>query len=354
MSVLMLSTYLGNPNSFIKCGSKNIDEMVNPIFILGSDRNGTTWLPNILCNHPEICGAQHRAHWGIKESYICRHILYWNDFDENDEFIKFLELYSSGDYFKLVEGDKEYFYENRPEDFTDFFFQMMDNYAEKKDAKYWTTKLDKQFYNHPTILKRFFQKADERYEKIKFIGIKRKYADVLGSALNMPGADKRWRKQRFKKEIFAIDNMINYAHDYNSIKKIISERNGLMLQFNLLKNDREKAFEKIIKYLNIDYSEKMLEDNYPANSSYRGREGRIKLPDWEEKMITIYLLPIFESTESLSRALQRLKNSLIGFPDCPLYFRLLKLEKFPERFKKELEEKGRVGLRKMLFEDDRR
>lgn len=86
--------------------------MVNPVFVLGLNRNGTTWLPNILCNHPEICGAQHKVHWGIKETNICRHILYWNDFVKNDEFIKFLELYSSGDHFTLSEGDKRYFYQN--------------------------------------------------------------------------------------------------------------------------------------------------------------------------------------------------------------------------------------------------
>ncbi|MFW5953609.1 MAG: sulfotransferase, partial [Candidatus Natronoplasma sp.] len=129
--------------------------MVTPIFVLGLERNGTTWLQNILCNHPKIVGAQHQAHWGIKESYICGNILYWGNFEDNDEFIEFLELYSSGDYFKLVEGNKEYFYQNRPEDFADFFFELMDNYAEKKNATYWITKLDSLFYRHEELLDKF-------------------------------------------------------------------------------------------------------------------------------------------------------------------------------------------------------
>ena len=48
-----------------------------PIFILGSARNGTTWLCNILCNHPEIVGAQHKVHWGIYESNIYKNMHYW-------------------------------------------------------------------------------------------------------------------------------------------------------------------------------------------------------------------------------------------------------------------------------------
>lgn len=230
---------------------------------------------------------------------------------------------------------------------------MMDDYSEKKDTKYWTTKLSPLFYRRPKMLKKFFQKANERYGNVKFIGIKRKYENVLESALNMQGANKKWRRKAFKKEIFAINNMINYAYGYNSIKNIISERNGLMLQFNLLRNNREKAIEKIVNYLNINYSKKMHRDNYPANSSYKGRKKITTLPNWEKKIITKYLLPLFESNESLPRMLQHLKNSLIGFPDsCPLYFRLLKMNNMKEEFKKELEEKEKVGLKKMLFEDD--
>jgi len=178
--------------------------MVQPIFVLGLNRNGTTWLQNILCNHPEIIGAQHKAHWGIKESNICQHIRYWGDFENDDQFIRFLELYSSGDHFKLAEGEKEYFYQNRPKDFIEFFFEMMDNYANKKDVKYWTTKPEPLFFRHPRILKNFLKRATNRYEEIKFIGIKRNYIKALYSSLNMQNEFYDWRKKKFNKEIFSL------------------------------------------------------------------------------------------------------------------------------------------------------
>jgi len=46
-----------------------------------------------------------------------------------------------------------------------------------------------------------------------------------------------------------------------------------------------------------------------------------------------------------------LLNNLLTI-DCPLYFRLIKFEKFPERFKEELEKEGHIGLKRALFGED--
>ena len=43
------------------------------------------------------------------------------DLKDDRNFIKFIELYSSADYFQLVEGDKNYFYGDRPANLLEFF-----------------------------------------------------------------------------------------------------------------------------------------------------------------------------------------------------------------------------------------
>src|SRR5210317_987322 len=96
-----------------------------PIFSLGVARSGTTWLGNILCEHPEIIGAQHELHWGIHESHIYSNKMYWRDFSDKNNYIKFLEHYSSADYFNIIKGDKEYFYSNPQESFYHFYLELM-------------------------------------------------------------------------------------------------------------------------------------------------------------------------------------------------------------------------------------
>jgi len=326
---------------------------VQPIFVLGLNRNGTTWLQNVLCNHPQVIGAQDRAHWGAKENNMMGHIKHWGDFSNNDEFIKFLELYSSGDYFKLVDGNKEYFYKNRPTNFIEFFLELMDNYARKKDVKYWTTKLSPKLYENNN----FINEIDQRYDEVKFIGIKREYGSVLTSFLNMQGErhGKKLRKNTGMRELFALYHILDYTDGYNSIEEIISHENGLMLKFDLLKNHRKKAMKKLVKYINIEYTEKMLEDQYPPNSSYAGREEKISLSNWEKKVINQYLRSIFQNENKFTRLIWGIKDyfkNRLTSNECPIFWRLLKLEKMEEAYKDELEEKGRVGLKKMLFEDD--
>ncbi len=291
----------------------NKNNNVTPIFVLGLDRNGTTWIQNMLCSHPAIAGAQHKAHWGIHESNICRHLLYWGDFNNNKQFIRFLELYSKGDYFRLAKADKEYFYRNRPDDFIHFFFEMMDSYAEKSGASYWTTKLDPFFYRRPGMLKTFIERAFNRYAVVKFIEIRRQYINTLTSAINMQGDLKhKWRKRPLAKEIFILVHMMAYTQGYHLIEKIISRRKGLFMPFELLKNSRTEAVTRMTGYLEIPFSPDMLNDGYPSNSSYKKREKNITIPCFEERIITRCLLPFFENhCFKLSRIVQNLKDHLL-------------------------------------------
>ena len=100
---------------------------ITPVFYLGGPRNGTTWLGNILNTGFDIITPSHQLHYGFVESAMCKNKIYWKGFNTVNNYIRFLELYSSSDYFLLVNGDKEYFYKNRSNDFYDFFFEMMES-----------------------------------------------------------------------------------------------------------------------------------------------------------------------------------------------------------------------------------
>ena len=95
---------------------------IMPVFIVGFTRNGTTWLGNILSQCFEITTARHELHYGFCETDIYENATYWGDFNTLNNYIFFLESYTNADLFKILEGDKNYFINNRANNFYDFFF----------------------------------------------------------------------------------------------------------------------------------------------------------------------------------------------------------------------------------------
>lgn len=324
-----------------------------PIFILGSARNGTTWLCNILCNHPKIVGAQHKVHWGIHESNIYKNMHYWGDLKDDRNFIKFIELYSSADYFQLVEGDKNYFYGNRPANFLEFFLTLMDQYAMKKDASYWVTKLDPDFYIHPKELNEFFCRIEKRYKHYRLIDIKREFISVFNSYLNMEGKASQHRNALFVRELLILLEGSRYTAHCNTIENVIKLKKGILLDFNKLRYNREKEIFNICKYLNLDFSSKMLIDDFKPNSSlkYKEKNDQKIIPNLELKIADILVNYIFSRIPGLAINLLKIRDK-IRKKKCPLFWRLLRIKYMKESFSKELKGTRDIGLYKIVSENE--
>lgn len=81
-------------------GGKIILKKPIPIFIVGVQRTGTTWIANIISNNSNVtaCGAE--KHKGIHESAFFSKLLgYCGDLKDNNKFIEFVSIFSKSDYF---------------------------------------------------------------------------------------------------------------------------------------------------------------------------------------------------------------------------------------------------------------
>lgn len=319
---------------------------VSPIFVLGSARNGTTWLCNVLCRHPQIVGAQHEAHWGINESNIYKNMRYWGDFGEDRNFIKFMELYSSADYFRLVEGNKDYFYKNRPGDFPDFFLTLMDQFAEKKGAKYWVTKLDPFFYSHPKELMKFISLLNQRYRFYKFIGIKRDFPSALQSYLNMEGRASQHRNAPFIRQVATLLESARYTIHYKVIEQIVESKNGLLILFSEFKKHHNEKIHQIMDFLGLSYSSDMLKSHYNPNSSLT-KKNQILVPKQEIFLGKKLFLPVFSRLPWVAKVLLKLRDKTRR-RKCPLYWRLLRTQYMQNSFSDELKRTGDIGLHGIL------
>jgi len=294
---------------------------------------------------------RHKAHWGTHESRILTNALYWGDLSDDENFIRFIELYSSGDFFRLIGGQKDYFYQNRPRSFFDFFLTLMDQFAQRQEVAYWTTKLQPTFYHYPKQLAKFMSLVEQRYGDCKFIGIKRDYASLLPSYLHMPHTRLRPGTGPFRRKAVIFMQTARYVFRDRCIEQIVKAKNGLLLQFSDLQDDLEAVSRRITDYLGLEYSPEMLQRRYKSNSSFLRESERAKAISTLDLFIGRNLfVPLFAILPGwVANVIGLRKRTAPNV--CPLHWRLLKLKYMRDSFGEELKRTGQIGLYRTLFEE---
>lgn len=333
-------------------GEKQVMNHIFPIFILGAARTGTTYLANTLCGHKFIACAQHKVHWGFHESNIMHKQLYWKDFNDINKYIHFLELYSSGDHFKLVNGDKEYFYRNRPKDFYDFYFTLMDRYVESINAKCWLTKFDPLHYADSKNLSIFLKVLKERYKKIRFISIKRDIKPGIRSYLNMEGDKYKYRTNPFFKYFACILYCARFVCYYDMIKKVSTEYDVFFVDLKELIGNKEKNLKRMCDFLNIPYDQSILTVKYKLNTSKKSNFYNEIISDGELQFLEKTIYQLFCKFPCIAKIIVRSRDRYIKKSVPAVNWRITKYEYMKEAFANELINNNAYALCKNLFGKD--
>ena len=313
---------------------------INPVFVLGIARNGTTWLGNLLAGHNGITAAAHFLHHGIHESNILQNKYYWGDLEDVDAYISFIHQYSSEDYFLLCQGNREHFLAHRQHDFYRFFLELMDQYAVRQAQKLWTTKLDPLFYIDKKELNRFLKLIDERYGQPKFIAIKRNLTDYLKSYINMEGAANQLRKKKSVRLFVLLLGVMRYVNSYRKIKWVVESRKGLFITYEDLLKQKEGTLTRIADYLGIP-GEAFEEIAYKPNTSFqKARKSELNNMQLRLAKLLFFIFNVCPwAASGFLKLYQRAKSK-----PAPLFHRLLKYRYYPEELKLELEKKGSYQL----------
>jgi hypothetical protein len=329
--------------------SNVMSDRITPIFVLGSARNGTTWLCNMLAQHPQIAAVQHQAHWGFHESNLYKNQRYWGSLEHSDRLVRCVELYGSGDHVRLAGGSKHELYAAQPGDFYELFFNLMDGYAERSGASFWMTKLDPLYYQHPRELARLVERLEERYPRVHFVAVQRDLPGVVQSYLNMEGRAGQHRTRGGIAQLMMLFETARYVVHYRRIRRLAHSRDIPILDYKALKDDPRAALETALRPMGLRFEEAMLEQRFQANSSlaYRGDHLR-RLSRIERATLRFLLRPLLSALWPLAWILLRLRERSKQ-PVPPVYFKLLKLEHVPEMMRRELEANEEYGLRSVLF-----
>lgn len=263
--------------------------MAIPLFILGKNRSGTTWLANQLCQHRSIAGVCHEAHQGIHESAFFNRIYgRFGDLRVKSNYIEFVEVFGSSDYAILGGVKKKELYSFWPTEYETVFRKIMDQYASRNHAKYW---LEKSPGHTPCL--HFLARA---YPDALFIGIKRDLTEVLASTLHT----EEKRNETFISLLFRQKLLLKtvWLHVYyNRLMDDFAKRSDRLklISFSELKRSPKIIFQDICVFLGLQYDQSMVGAAYKKNSSFNSFEERERALGGFEKVISKIMAALVKS-----------------------------------------------------------
>jgi hypothetical protein len=237
---------------------------VRPLFVLGKQRSGTTWLASQLCEHPLIAGVRHEHHHGILASHYlstirCR----YGDLTQKTNFIEFVEAISASDTFRFLGVDKDFLYSLWPISYEDLFRTVMTIYAEQQGARYW---LDKTNEYTPLV-----REIAQKYPDAKFVGIIRNIEDVVPSTFG------RYRDSK-RQKYGIVRNVLSWTRFNKAMLNFSKTSNRIyVVRYEDLKHDMRTVMIGICNFLGVEFDDAMLRQAYSSNTTFR--QGRPRKED---------------------------------------------------------------------------
>lgn len=313
---------------------------ITPIFILGSPRNGTTWLSNIVGDYQSVSSVRHFLHWGNHESNIYKKAKYYGDITQLNNYIHFVELFSISDLFILANGNKQKLKNAQYSSFYDAYFDLMDDLAESENNKFWITKFDPQFFKDPDEFQRFKKHLMKRYPDVKFLFIKRELKSVIHSYINFISYKKELKKTKI---LFVALKQIATKIAYEDFfLEIISEFNGIRFRYEELLNDYDHHVNRLENYIGIEEF-RLRDRNYLKNSSFY-RKKIVKLSESTLWILTKIIYPIMQLLKPLTKKAVRMQKK--KHAGKPAFYRMIKHKYYKEKW---IEETEKNNLDRILY-----
>ncbi len=286
-----------------------------PLFILGKHRSGTTWLGNQLSQHQEIAGVVHELHLGIHESaYFSAVLNRYGDLSDYNNFVEFVEVIGSSDYFRLAGADKAFLYSLWPDTYEGIFEKVMEKYASEKGSKYWIEK-------SPTHSV-YVEMLSKAYPAAKFISIQRKLQGVLASTMQIHDGASFF--QRIGIVFSTVLSWTFFNKTINNYKK--NSNQILALKYESFRSDQELTMKKISDFLDIPYDPQTCVQAFAPNTSFTKAKRSEALSKLEKLLASILkgfftLIPLRLMTSLYDRTKKSKRREL---PEW--FFRIYKKE----------------------------
>lgn len=236
-----------------------------PIFVLGLERSGTTWVANMLCGHPDVAGVQAEDHYGVHESIFFSHFARaYGDLADEGNFRRFTADFVASDYFLLTGIEEAWLWRRRPQSYPEAFRALMDELSRRRGARFWVEKSPE----HSLL-------ADElatAFPEARFVCVTRRPADLIRSRLWLDGRTPPAHPRRLVDVLRACAACSLYSRSLQRFSARCSR--GVMTSYEALSNSLEDEMRRITKALGMAFDPSMLIPRYAPNTSFRSSNDR--------------------------------------------------------------------------------
>lgn len=235
-----------------------------PIFVLGIQRTGTTWIANLLAARTDIYAVQAERHMGVHESVFFSHFAKaFGPWENKAAREKFKQAFLTSDYVKLS-GLSILEVENiNAHSYAEYFQIFMERASQSKEATAWLEKSP-----HHTMLA---QELTYIYPDARFVCITRRNEGLLRSRLWSYGRTPPAYPRRLGTIIRGCAS--NIFHTRFLEKFCAQNDHAILICFEDLQKDTEGTLKRISRFLSLP-AEKNAVSDYKPNSSFNGKTAK--------------------------------------------------------------------------------
>ncbi len=232
--------------------------MGQPIFVLGKQRSGTTWLANQLSQHSQIAAVRDDHHGGIHESAYFSHVAgRYGDLSHKTNYVEFAEVMAASDTLRILGVGKKFLYSLWPTTYEGVFTALMNEAARKKSARYWLDKTPE----HTLMIDRLAA----TYPDAKFVATVRDPYEVMGSNIG------RYSGKGWRRRVALFRGTLNLVHHIKEIDRSARRSERVrVVPFTELRRNPEEAFRELMDFLELEFEPDLLAEAYPPNTTFRG------------------------------------------------------------------------------------
>jgi hypothetical protein len=256
------------------------------VFVLGLDRSGTTWLANLLANHPRAVAVQSHDHFGVHESIFFSHFARaYGDLRDDVCFQRFAADFTQCDYYLLTGIEPEWLVARRPRGYPEAFRAVMDEFAARQPepARAWIEKSPA----HTLIadaLARDFPDA-------RFVAIVRRHREVIASRLVVSGEPPPGYPGR-------VGRLLRLSRDCSLYERWLrrfcaGDDGRALLTYEALTADPASELARACEVIGLEFEPAMLDLPWRRNTSFEGKQARSRGLSLPDQIVTASALAAF-------------------------------------------------------------
>lgn len=233
---------------------------MTPIFVLGLQRSGTTWMANQLAALPGVAAVEAPEHQGVHESIYFSHFARaFGPYSNLESRVRFAQAFLLSDYGQLLGLTPEGLASDirQASSYAELFRIVMDRHAAKSGASAWVEKSP-----HHTLM---YKTLSRQFPDAKFVLVHRRTEGMILSRLSGFG---RTPPQGLKRYLaIARASVVNTLFG-RYLKRIGRRPNCFYLRYEALHTDDGLLRMALLGFLDVDGTANDMESRYRANSSF--------------------------------------------------------------------------------------